>query len=211
MDTLFDTGSPISFVKQSQLPPASIQPSTSLQDYSGINNSKLQTLGLATARVSFDNIVHKIEIFVVPDNTMNVSALLGRDVLNKFNLGFVALPKNEAEGLREIFAIDLETDNVVDSLIINPEVDSEIQFELKNLFFTEYVNKERPKFPNVKIELTLTLTNDKVITFGPRRLSFDEKSRLQKILDNLIARKIIRESNSKYASPIVLTHKKRRT
>lgn len=44
--------------------------------------------------------------------------------------------------------------------------------------------------------------------FGPRRLSYDEKENLSKILEDLSERKIIRESDSPYASPIVLTKRK---
>lgn len=146
-------------------------------------------------------------MIVVPDNTMKMSAVLGRDVLNKFNLGFMALPKIKAEVIKEIFAADIENDNILDSLIINSEIDLKLQSEVKNLFFNEYLNKEKPEFANIKIEMVFRLTDDEVINFGPRRLSFEEKRRPQKILDDLLARKIIRESNSIYASPIVLTKK----
>lgn len=44
--------------------------------------------------------------------------------------------------------------------------------------------------------------------FGPQRLSFEEKVKLRMILDDLIARNIIRESDAKYASPIALPRKK---
>ncbi|XP_043478273.1 uncharacterized protein LOC122508792 [Leptopilina heterotoma] len=210
LDTLFDTGSPISFIKESRLPAGSVQPcpSDSSQDYTGINNSVLVRLGLVTAKVRFNDIETKITVYVVPDNTMQVSVILGRDVLSKFNLGLLSLSKIEVEAIGEIFAIDHGTDSVVDFMQINPDIDFKIKSQLKNIFLEEYINKERPEFPNVNIKLVLKLTSDKTIMFGPRRLSFEEKIKLRAILDDLVARKIIRESDSKYASPIVLTRKK---
>lgn len=208
--TLLDTGSPISFIRISQLPSENIQPCTagSLPDYSGINNSILKILGITSTKVRFNNIEHKIEIFVVPDETMQASVILGRDVLSKFNLGLMALPYEEAEAVREIFAIDHGKNNLVDSMQINPAVDFKVKLELKKIFTTEYLNKKRPEFPKIKMELSIKLTSEKSIMFGPRRLSFEEKVKLQILLDDLIARKIIRESDAKYASPIVLTRKK---
>jgi len=44
--------------------------------------------------------------------------------------------------------------------------------------------------------------------FSPRRLAFTEKEQLQKILDELLAKEVIRPSSSEYASPIVLVKKK---
>lgn len=90
-------------------------------------------------------------------------------------MGFVALLKIEAEVIKEIFAVNIEKDSVVDSLIINLEIDLKLQSEVKNLFFNEYLNKETPEFANIKIEMVLRLTDDKVICFGPRRLSYEEK------------------------------------
>ena len=56
--------------------------------------------------------------------------------------------------------------------------------------------------------MSLRLTNGRPIYFGPRRLSLIEKEQLGKILDKLLSRGIIRESESPYASPIVLARKK---
>ena len=58
------------------------------------------------------------------------------------------------------------------------------------------------------MELSLTLTDDRAFNCNPRRLSFEEKVHLEKILERLLLSEIIRPSESPYASPIVLTKKK---
>ena len=53
----------------------------------------------------------------------------------------------------------------------------------------------------------MRLTNNNPVYCGPGRLSYDEKEKLQKILDSLLTRGIIRESDSPYASSIILIRK----
>jgi hypothetical protein len=56
--------------------------------------------------------------------------------------------------------------------------------------------------------MVIQLKHDQPIYFRPRRLSLSEKETLRKILDGLLEKRIIRPSNSPYASKIVLVKKK---
>jgi len=56
--------------------------------------------------------------------------------------------------------------------------------------------------------MKIALKHDQPISWRPRRLSFADKESVQKILDELLEKKIIRPSNSPYANPIVLVQKK---
>lgn len=60
----------------------------------------------------------------------------------------------------------------------------------------------------MQVEAALKLKDNKPIQFTPRRLSYVEIEKLGEIIDDLLNRKIIRQSASEYASPIVLTRKK---
>jgi hypothetical protein len=59
--------------------------------------------------------------------------------------------------------------------------------------------------------MELMLLESKPFSYSSRRLSFSEKAEVKNILDELIAKGIIRESTSEYASPIVLVKKKNGT
>lgn len=207
--TLLDTGSPISFLKESCVPMASMKPCKQ-QDrkYSGINNSELVKLGIVKINVTLDTVKRELDMFVVPNDTMCSQVVLGRDALKKFNLGLKALSPLEAEAIEQILNIDVCVEDHVNSLKINSEIDLKTQNTLRKLFFDEYENIECPECPKINMKLNLQLTNDRPIYFGPRRLSFIEKEQLQKILDDLISRNIIRASDSPYASPIVMVKKK---
>jgi len=66
----------------------------------------------------------------------------------------------------------------------------------------------RPEIPVTKAEIKLVLNETKPFHFMPRRLSHVEKEKLREILEDLTERKIIRPSDSEYASPIVLVRKR---
>lgn len=68
--------------------------------------------------------------------------------------------------------------NILNSLNINPNIDIETQNKIKELFNLEYLTAERPEFPHVKTEFNIKLTIDRIICFNPRRLSFEEKAKL---------------------------------
>lgn len=78
------------------------------------------------------------------------------------------------------------------------------------LFGEHYVNAPKPSKLATKNVMTLVLTDDKLFLYRPRRLSYDEKSKLQNIFNELAEKGIIRESTSEYVSPIVSTKKKNR-
>ena len=86
-------------------------------EYSGINDSELVRLGMIMSNVSLDNFERKIQLIVVPNNTMQSSVVLGRDALKVFNLGLMALPEVEAQTVTEIFSIDVQTDNITGRML----------------------------------------------------------------------------------------------
>lgn len=57
--------------------------------------------------------------FIVSKNTMQTSAVSCRDALKKLNVGLIALPKGEAEAIRKLFAINIEMEDITESLEIN--------------------------------------------------------------------------------------------
>lgn len=60
----------------------------------------------------------------------------------------------------------------------------------------------------MEMQLELTLREHQPFHFAPRRLSYNEKDHLRKILDRLLDKKIIQPSESEYASPIMMVKKK---
>lgn len=85
--------------------------------------------------------------------------------------------------------------------------DCSVESKLNNLYEQSYI-QNFVKEPENEFEINIQLKNDVPIVYKPRRLSFYEKEKLQKIIDRLLKENVIRESQSNYCSPIVLVKKK---
>ena len=82
LDTLLDTGSPISFIKEAFVP-KEILDTLSMQGrkYSGRNSNELKILGEISSSIVIDGVMRESQnIFVVPNSTMKSSVVLGRKV-----------------------------------------------------------------------------------------------------------------------------------
>jgi len=143
------------------------------------------------------------------------------------------LISDSRETIKEMFSKITDDEKVTDKNYIEPEINL-VEKELFNINLTDesveykvgdhvnynvrcqfgkmveccYVNKERPKEPDVRCEMKLRLEDSKPFSCSPRRLAYIEKEKLQVILDEYLSEGIIRPSESEYASPTVLVKKK---
>lgn len=144
---------------------------------------------------------------------MSISMILGRDLLKQVTLCKNQANKSETvsdEGVAKLLSINAVkiTNNASDSLVIDPKVPQEKQTELKKIFEKEYVKAERPVKPKVNAKLKLQLKDVQPFHFASRQLAFMEREELQRILNDLLVKGVIRPSTSEYASPIVLVREK---
>lgn len=94
-------------------------------------------------------------------------------------------------------------------LDINNNISVNVQDQVKEMFKKNYSNKVGSININNPYEMEVQLKKDHLpFYFRPRRMSYNEKEKLKVIIDELLAKKIIRPSNSPYCSPIVLIKKK---
>lgn len=83
-DSLFDSGSPISLIKQSAVPNQVIRTKKmSDSGYNGIGQFRICTYGVISVTIEFRNIQKQIRIYIVPDNFMSYSVLLGRNFMRE--------------------------------------------------------------------------------------------------------------------------------
>jgi len=99
--------------------------------------------------------------------------------------------------------------NESQSLNINPKIESQVSEYVKEMYMNEYLSVESvDQLPSESVEMTISLRHSQLINFRPRRLSYADKEKIRDILDKLLSERIIRPSESPYASPIVLVRKK---
>jgi len=200
-----DTGCPVTLVQESLISCKEMRVAgQEWNRYRGVNNSKLQVRGLVKATIRMDGCSKTVTVGV-PDRTMTVPLLIGRNTLRLFNYRLTNSPDFD-KAVSEILLIDNDSDHF--NLNINRDMPVEVRELVERVFIDYYVEPIRPETPKVQVEAALILKDNKPVHFGPRRLGFAEKEKVQRILDDLLERGIIRKSVSEYASPIVLTRKK---
>lgn len=200
-ESQLDTASPISLVKSKIVPLKSVKEVVDGR-YEGINGSILEILGQVEAKIfSKDFIADEVTFRVVPDHAMKCDAILGRDAIRKTGLAFVKQEEKREDVALEILNIDsnvLEGDEL-DKIEINPEISSTTRNRFLREFRANYLLAERPAEQKIKAEIKLHVKEKQPFYFTPGRLSYEEKGRLREIIDDLLARKIIRPGNSEYA------------
>lgn len=216
IDAIIDSGSPISLIRDSVVKKEYCSPVTEdTSKFYGINNSRLEVLNIFDGDIDVKGVRIKIKFYVVPDPTMTFRMLLGRDFLTCPLIRVTLGDTIEIEDVREtneeqIFSITVSesSDNVRDELRVNPEIGQDTINKAREIYKSSYLRNFQAGEREFGFEMDIVLKHDQPISARPRRLSFADKEALRKILDELLEKKIIRSSNSPYASPIVLVRKK---
>ncbi|XP_067205414.1 uncharacterized protein [Linepithema humile] len=200
-------GSPISLIKERFIDKQALHPlDASDRDYCGCKKVQLDFLGKIYATIAIgDNSRENLRIYVVSEDTTLTPVLLGRDILRKF--GFRLTLRTDGDARQEIMNINtIETENnLINELQINSAIPFDAKVELKRIFQELYVDFPRPSEPKIKAELKLQLANPEPFYCTSRKLFYDKQQKLRVILDELLEKGYIRNSDSEFASPIVLT------
>lgn len=157
LDAILDSGSPVSLLNESVVPPSLIQTYNlkCCDNLSGINNSKLKIVGLFIDKINISNNYYDITFYVVDKNTMSSKCLLGRDFfvhdkVDKIVLNNVydvkVIPKVEHPDFlcNEVLLIEepVATDVVIN---VNDRLPATVIVETKSIFKDHYLLPERPK------------------------------------------------------------------
>lgn len=88
-DSLLDTGSPVSFIRRSKLPAKFQTDEQICSNFRGLGGTKLFTSGKLNCLVNFRGHTDKLNLFVLSDDILPNSMLLGRDFLAKFRVKLI--------------------------------------------------------------------------------------------------------------------------
>lgn len=236
-NVLFDTGSPICLIRRSLLPNKINLQTKNNTCFTGLNNSRLEILGTFDTEIVINHIIYTLQFKVVPARTMRPMCILGSDFVKHNNLlveydaRSILFKCNPADGMSapmtpfnnlsmnddlhpDIYNIEVSTDTFlkidVDDLDIG---DNTITLEhingIKFLFTNSYVRGLKPSKPDFTYTMSIELNDKRPFNFTPRRLSHSRKIEIETQIAKLLQDGIIKESNSPYASRIVLVKKKR--
>lgn len=111
-------------------------------------------------------------------------------------------------GYQELTIAVAESSTTTISVDVNPNLPANDRKLIEKIVENEYLNASHIVVTPHPYAMNITLTDNTPFHAYPRRLSYHERAEVQKTLDALLERKIIRPSNSPYASAVVLVKKK---
>lgn len=219
IDALIDTGASCSIIKDSiaKRLNCNIEPYSNILE--GIGNGKLHIFGRITVPVQFDDTCIEIEFNVARNTDFRYDCLIGRNITQYPDISILM----NSEGCK---VIQIESSmtagevNQVESGVndqgnqLNESIshlETNLQSKIKALF--EKYPAVLPSEDNIGTvktgEMHLRLKRDEIIHYRPYRLAPIEREKINEICKDLVKKNIIRESDSPYASPVLLVKKKR--
>lgn len=209
IDILIDSGAlDVSLISSSVVNHLSCATKTTYRELKGVGNTITRVFSYVTLPIEFKEITVEVDLLIVPSESMNAPIIIGTDVLN-------------CEGVMYVRTKDYQrlTYNAVPARVSVIESN-------EHPIQTSFVASDKEKLINILNEFSkfmitgiatstitagsmhIRLNSDAPVYYRPYKLSFNEKLRVREIINDLLAKGIIRESESAYASPILLIKKK---
>lgn len=218
INCLLDTGANCSLIKESiarrlqcHLTPCSLY-------LDGIGSGKIHAFSTITPLVKFPDVCIELTIYVVRDSDFKYDCIIGTNALNHPGIAIVSDKGGNKLIRTSVSSKDLIVNSISDQITyttnakcLNDRIghlDTDLQIKIKEIF---------SKYPNVLPsevvstvktgELKIRLKSDKIINYRPYRLAPIEREKVKEIINDLLNKRVIRESDSDFASPVLLVKK----
>ena len=218
---MLDTGADCSIIKecvakrlQCNLVPCSLY-------LDGIGHGKLHVFAKINVPVQYRDLCIDIEFYVAADKDFHYDCIIGRNAVKQSNVAIVLdsvstkLVKisNPPTPQSIIGSLQMQLDSRLDinSLTIAlAHLDTSLQNSVINIFqkYPHILPTENNISTVTTGQLKIRLKTNKIINYRPYRLAPIEREKVKQIIDDLLKKGIIQESESEYASPILLVKKK---
>lgn len=169
-----------------------------------------------TVPVKFDELCIELDIFVITDTDFEYGLLIGRNAIQHPDIALVT-DYLGSRLVRKSITKSSYNVNLIQNVNLNSimelsgainSLDHQLQDRIRAIF---------QKYPSVLDnighvktgELEIKLKRDEVIYYRPYRLAPIEREKVKELVEDLLNKKIIKESNSSFASPMILVKKKR--
>lgn len=212
INALIDTGASCSLIRESIAKRLGCSFSPTFIFINGIGQNKIPIFATVTVLVQFEEICLELEINVARDQDFKYDLLIGRNAVQYPDIGIITDFSGSRlfrKPIEAIMVVNLMT-SLSDFSELTKQIehlDYDLQTKIKNIFL---------KYPSVQDEnstvktgeLILRLQGNSIVHYRPYRLAPIEREKVNKIVEELLEKNIIRESDSPFASPILLVKKK---
>lgn len=173
----------------------------------GISSSEIIVREYITLTVEFSNIALDVDFVIVPSSFMNTPIIIGTDVLNRDGVTYIRIKhgqylthSSDSNKVNLVQGVDK-----VNTPLLGDNYDS-LMLVINE--FSPYLISGTAATTVKMGKMQINLTSDVPVAYHPYRFSYQEKIKVQEIVSDLLNKNIIKESDSEYASPIILVKKK---
>lgn len=217
---MLDTGASCSIIKASIARRLECHLCPNSMYIQGIGDGNLYAFAKILVPIQFDDVCLELDLYVVEDFNFPCDCIIGKNAIQLPDIAIVSdskgsrlirtpLPPSVTHHVNMIQCASTENDfaNLTNSI---KNLDPSLQQNIMSIF------KKYPSvLPSQNVTSTVTtgqlkirLTDNKVICYRPYRLAPIEREKITETVKELIECGIIRESDSDFASPVLLVKKK---
>lgn len=211
VDVLIDSGSCISLISSSLLKHFRCARKPAFRVLRGIGSQEIESTYFVTLPIEFNEITLEVDLHVVSPEYMNTPIIVGTDVLNREGVVYVRTHKQQSLTCEPRLIYDVMTCTSsstrvpIKTLLTGQNLKKLL--DLIDEFSTFFITGTA--MSTVKTgSMSIKLNSSTPVTYRPYRLSYTEILKVREIIKDLLEKNIIRESESEYASPILLVKKK---
>lgn len=218
VDSLIDTGASCSIIKESLARRLNCKISPCSLFLNGIGQGSLHIFALITVIVEFEGLHLELDAHVARDTDFHYDFLIGRNAVQYPDIAIVT----DSAGCRITRTTEFQLENFINELSyteVNPldelaagieHLDDDLQIQVKKVF--EEFPSVLPlpgSISTVKTgELKIRTKGNAEVKYRPYRLAPIERQKVNDMIKDLLEQNIIRDSDSSFASPVLLVKKK---
>lgn len=206
---LVDTAADVSVIHEKVVRSLNLEIKPGAQDLTGLGNNVTKPIGRCTAVLCTPSMTLDVDFTVVPDGTIpgdDIDVLVGLDVLKRPGIK-VEVGANGVDIVHDPFSlvrvlnIQKFDENDVDVSGLDERVSTKLKVILREA-------REQTPTAVTTGKLKISLRDSHPVAYRPRHLAYTERLQVKRIIEEQLQEGIIRESESSYASPIVLVKKR---
>lgn len=212
VDVLIDSGSTISLISSSLIKHFKCSRTPALRILKGLGSQEIESTFYVTLSIEFDGLILEVDLFVVSDEYMNTPVIIGTDVLNREGVEYLRTKDRQVltrviDDSKTVMNVCSEVPIQINTPLAGDDLDNLLG--IINEFSQNFISGTATSTVNTGC-MSIKLNTNTPVYYRPYQLSQAETIRVRDIIKDLLDKQIIEESESDYASPILLVKKKRR-
>lgn len=176
----------------------------------GVSDSEIVSREYVTVTVEFEHVSLEVDLVVVPASCMNTPIIIGTDVLNRDGIVYIRTKDRQYLSRSSNEVLKVNATRIDMQSIVNTPLQGADFTALMVVIdeFSEFLISGTATTTVKTGQMHISLTSETPIVYHPYRLSYKEKLKVREIIKDLLDKNIIRESESEYASPVLLVKKR---